>query len=64
MATAVTVNIRFAPAGEYHFQHQLGPQPEPLDPNGNGHGRPVEGGRVIPQTSSVIAPGFARRMPA
>lgn len=56
----VAVNLQLVTHGEYKFQHQLRPQPEAQ----NGNGKSAEPGRIVPQTSSVIAPGLARRLPA
>lgn len=60
MAVQVNINIKLANMGEYEYRTQLGPPPAP--PNGNG--KHPASGRIVPQTSSVIAPGLARRLPA
>lgn len=60
MAVQVTVNIKLANLGEYEYRTQSGPVPDA--PNGNG--KHPEPGRIVPQTSSLIAPGLARRLPA
>lgn len=61
MGVAVTINIHLGQLGEYHFQQQLGTMTQPSH---NGNGKPPEPGRIVPQTSSVIAPGLARQLPA
>lgn len=64
LTVAVTVKVKLGEAGDYYFQHQLASQPEPQRSDRNGNGQPAEGGRLVPQTSSVIAPGYARRIRA
>lgn len=61
MAVPATLSVSIAREGEYHFQNQLAPQSVSEE---NEHPSEVsKGGRLVPQTSSVIAPGFARRVP-
>ena len=57
----VRVNITHVEEGHYRFEQQLAPQPaEPAHQNGNG--KPAEPTKIVPQTSSVLAPGLARRV--
>lgn len=59
MTVNVAVNLQLVAHGEYKFQHQLGIQQAAQKSNV----LPVEPVRIVPQTSSVIAPGLARRLP-
>jgi hypothetical protein len=57
----VKVNITHVEEGQYRFERQLAPQPTaPADQNGNG--KPAQPSKIVPQTSSVLAPGLARRV--
>jgi hypothetical protein len=60
MAVDVAVNLKLAAPGEFSFQHQLALQGQGVERATNQLPMP---GRIVPQTSSVIAPGLVRRMP-
>jgi hypothetical protein len=60
MAVDVAVNFKLVGHGEYSFQHQLALQGQKV---ALASDQPLVPGRIVPQTSSVIAPGLVRRMP-
>jgi hypothetical protein len=60
MAVDVAVNFKLVGNGEYSFQHQLALQEQKVTLASD---QPLMPGRIVPQTSSVIAPGLVRRMP-
>lgn len=60
MAVDVAVNFKLVGHGEYSFQHQLALQAQVVEQASDQLPMP---GRIVPQTSSVIAPGLVRRMP-
>ena len=57
----VAVALRLVTNGEYRFQSQLPAQTERAKRNDK---HPEPSGRLVTQTSSVIAPGLAQRLPA
>lgn len=60
MTVDVAVNFKLVGPGEYSFQHQLALQAQAVEQASDQLPMPS---RIVPQTSSVIAPGLVRRMP-